>query len=141
MKNYRKIGYLIVMLMFFLSTHLFAQFEVSYHVPSVAAFGYEFNNGLNPEVRLVTNIPVDNFGIEAVLNYGFIRKTDYTFYGGLGISMINGDLGGFVPFGLNIYPFENKSFGFLMEAGPFVVQNANISLSGNVGLRYRFLKE
>jgi len=43
-----------------------------------------------------------------------------------------------IPVGLNIYPFENKSFGFQMEIAGLIGE-VDI-LRGSTGIRYRFNK-
>ena len=118
-----------------------AQFTISYHqsIISFAGFNYETKKGWIPELRLGTNMQIENISFEALINYGFIRKPEYTFYGGAGITLLDGYLSVFIPVGVNIYPFERKAFGFQMELGPSVWSNGSV-LRGSLGIRYRFIK-
>jgi len=56
-------------------------------------------------------------------------------YAGLGgrIRILEGIV---VPVSLNIYPFENKSFGFQIELAPILRESS--LLRGSWGIRYRF---
>lgn len=79
-----------------------------------------------------------------MFNYDWIEKENYEFYSG--ISLLGSTAGGptfGLPIGLNIYPFENKSFGFLMEFAPdlpFGEGNGGY-FTGSWGIRYRFNKK
>lgn len=98
----------------------------------------EFGNKWIPELRIGTNTYVDFLPLEFVFNRIFLRNERIDFYGGLG-ARVNNFPGLVVPFGLNIYPFEKKDFGFHIEAAPIIGKNA--VLRGSFGLRYRFLKD
>lgn len=61
----------------------------------------------------------DDTSLELVLNYKFIRKDMLEAYAGIGgrVQIFEGLV---ILLGMNIYPFENKRFGFQMEiAGLF----------------------
>jgi hypothetical protein len=88
---------------------------------------------------LGTNKLFENISFEALINYGFISKPEYTFYGGAGLTILDGAISGYIPVGLNIYPFERKTFGFQMELGPSIAENP--LLRGSFGIRYRFIKK
>jgi hypothetical protein len=115
-----------------------AQFTASYHQSATPFVGvnYAFANGLMPEMRIFTDLYLDYFAIEAVVLYGLIRKTDYTLYAGAGLNTHVNTSGVAVPMGLNLYPFENKNFGFQMELAPIIGEEAVIR--GSLGIRYRF---
>ncbi len=138
--NHLKIKLLFCFLLLFSTKSLIAQFTVDYSVPSLIGFNYEFSNGFIPEVRIGTNATIEDINIEALFNYGFIKKPDYTFYAGLGINFMKNQMGGLIPIGLNIYPFEKKAFGFQIETGPELIFNGEFRIIGRAGIRYRFLK-
>ncbi len=115
-----------------------AQFGVSYHLlHSNINFNYQFNEKFIPEVRLSTNRDFDFLDLEATFSYVFHRNSLVDAYAGAGISTENYTYL-MVPVGLNIYPFEQKNFGFLLEVSPMLGENAY--LRGDVGIRYRFMK-
>ena len=76
-------------------------------------------------------------GLELVLNHVFIENETYQFYGGLG-GRANYFSGLVIPVGLNIYPSENKNFGFQMEMAGLIGE-VDI-LRSSTGIRYRFNK-
>lgn len=117
-----------------------AQWTASYHHSSMPFIGInkEFGNKWIPELRIGTNTYVDFLPLEFVFNRIFLRNERIDFYGGLG-ARVNNFPGLVVPFGLNIYPFEKKDFGFHIEAAPIIGEDA--VLRGSFGLRYRFLKD
>jgi hypothetical protein len=45
-----------------------------------------------------------------------------------------------IPVGLNIFPFETKSFGFHIELSPIIAFDDEALLRGSWGIRYRFLE-
>lgn len=125
------------------SQGLKAQFTVSYHQSFVhfAGFNYETPKGWIPELRIGTNMDFNSFSFETLIHHTLIKKPDYTFYGGAGLSIFDAEfLGIFIPAGLNIYPFQKKEFGFQMEIGPSFWGDGLI-LRGSVGIRYRFIKD
>lgn len=131
----------LILLAFFglISTASFAQWTVSYHQSNLPFLGVNKQLGEKflPEFRIGTDQYFDDLSLELDVNY-ILKKTDrFEFYGGLG-----GRIGNFegvvIPLGLNIYPFEQKDFGFHME-GAAIVGESNIA-RGSFGIRYRFLK-
>lgn len=124
----------------------FSQSIVSYHqAPNGAqvAYAYEFNDNLRPEIRLYPNTLIDDFLLKLMLNYDWIEKENYEFYSGISLlgSRVNGATLG-LPLGLNIYPFDNKRFGFMMEFAPSFPfdEGDGAYFSGSWGIRYRFIK-
>ncbi|WP_031426524.1 hypothetical protein [Flavimarina sp. Hel_I_48] len=117
----------------------FSQFKVGFHQSNLPfiALGYEIQDRFTPELRLGSDQFIEDLSIEAVLTYKFINKEDYNFYGGLGYKTTIYE-GLVIPIGFNFYPFENKKFGFHIEAAPILL-NADI-LRGSFGIHYRFLK-
>jgi hypothetical protein len=105
--NFEMKIYLTLLLLFLLATpiDLRAQFTVSYHqsIFSFAGFNYETEKGWIPEVRLGTNKLFENISFEALINYGFISKPEYTFYGGAGLTILDGAISGYIPVGLSTF--------------------------------------
>ncbi len=125
----------------------YAQFGVSYHLNNAyIGFNYQINDRFLPEARFSTFNTFDEIDWEVNLSYIFLRKDVVDAYAGAGITYFgdfsnDGQFINFlvVPIGLNIYPFENKSFGFLIEIAPMI--GSEPVLRGNVGLRFRFMKK
>ena len=128
---------LVLLLLAFIPSIVFAQFGVSFHQSNLPFVGinYEIKNKLRAELRLGTDNYFENTSIEGVLTYDLVKKDDYEFYAGLGVRA-NGFTGLVIPVGLNIYPFTAKQFGFHIEVAP-IVDDASI-LRGSWGIRYRF---
>ncbi|WP_225000153.1 hypothetical protein [Cesiribacter sp. SM1] len=119
-----------------------AQLSVGYHQSNLpfVSIGYEINERLMPELRIGTDLVINNFSPELVLTYQFINKPDYEFYAGLGYRD-NTFRGPILPVGLNLFPFERKNFGFHLEVAPIIVIEGRSVLRGSFGIRYRFAGE
>ncbi|MHA7130504.1 hypothetical protein [Algoriphagus namhaensis] len=116
-----------------------AQWTVSYHQSNLpfAAVNYQIGQRFVPEFRVGTDNFFTDLDVELVANVLIVKKESFQFYGGAGPRL--GDFSGIVvPFGMNIFPFSEKSFGFHMELAP-IIGEVDI-LRGSFGLRYRFLK-
>jgi hypothetical protein len=131
-----------ILLAFFglISTVSFAQWTLSYHQSNLPFLGVNKQLGERflPEFRVGTDQYFSDLSLELDANV-IIKNTDrFQFYGGLGGRI--GDFAGLViPLGLNIYPFEQKDFGFHIEGAGIV---GELSLfRGSFGIRYRFLKD
>ncbi len=126
-------------LIFVASLKGLAQIGVSYHdsAPSFLGINYTIKNRLMSEVRVGTDVFNEDIGMELVATYILNKNNEnYHIYLGLGAhSGIHGD-GVAIPVGINIYPFENKSFGFQTEVAPIFGENP--WLRGSWGIRYRF---
>lgn len=124
----------------FISTASFAQWTVSYHQSNLPFLGVnkQFGERFLPEFRVGTDQFFSDLSLELNANL-IIKSTDrFQFYGGLGGRI--GDFAGLViPLGLNIYPFEQKDFGFHIE-GAGLLGDQSI-FRGSFGIRYRFLKD
>ncbi len=122
-----------------------SQSIVSYHQSpngGQAAYAFEFNDKLRPEIRLFPNTLIDDFLLKLLVSYDWIEKNNYEFYSGaalLGALGAGGATFG-LPIGLNIYPFENTNFGFLMEFSPNfpLDEGGGAYFAGSWGIRYRF---
>jgi len=115
-----------------------SQFSVSYHSSQLSFFGvnYTYKSRLINEFRTSTDINGENAYFEFVSNYNFARKKEeYDSYIGLGYYTL-GDGGLVIPVGINIYPFERKSFGFLSEVAYLSGEDI---IRGSLGIRYRFI--
>lgn len=94
-----------------------------------------------PELRIGTNLYLtSDFSPELVLNYQFVNKQDYEFYAGLGFR-VNTIPGLVLPLGLNIFPFDQRKFGFHIETTPMLEFEGDFILRGSWGIRYRFTAE
>lgn len=142
--NLRKIFLLVTFLLF--ANLIYAQFGVGYQYSEVhpnIAVSYGAPNRLWGELRLAADIEISNFSPEIMGLYNFVKADDFDFYGGVGvkINLISGPL---AVAGLNIYPFENKQFGFLLELGLIFDRDGyepDSILRGLTGFRYTFNKD
>lgn len=131
----------LIVVFWFMSTAVFAQVGVSYHQSNLPFFGvnYEFAEKFLAEVRLGTDSYFEDVSLEGVFTYQFVNKEDYEVYIGVGGRIQNLE-GLVIPFGVNIFPFEQKKFGAHIELSPIITgENGNV-LRGSWGIRYRFLK-
>ncbi|WP_439882763.1 hypothetical protein ACSX1A_06240 [Pontibacter sp. MBLB2868] len=128
-----------VVIFLFISTASFAQFGVSFNQSNLpfAGLNYEINNRFLPELRIGTDNYFDDTSLELTLNYIFIRSETVNVYAGVGgrVQILEGVV---VPVGLNIYPFEEKKFGFQIELAGILRESS--LLRGSWGIRYRFAK-
>lgn len=115
-----------------------AQFGVSYHASalSFAGVNYTYKSAITGELRLSTDINADDAYYEFVGVYNLSRKKEeYDTYIGLGGNTSNdGSL--VIPLGINVYPFEQKAFGFHTEVSYFFGEEI---IRGTLGFRYRFI--
>jgi hypothetical protein len=124
----------------------FSQSIVSYHQSpngGEAAYAFEFKDKFRPEIRLFPNTLMDDLFVRLMFNYDWVERKDFEFYSGLSFLGGANNQGAFgLPIGLNIYPFNNKNFGFLMEFIPsFPAGEGNGGyFTGSWGIRYRFNK-
>jgi hypothetical protein len=130
----------LIIILLFISNAAFAQFGVSAHQSELpfVGFYYEINDHIRPELRLGTDNYLEDISIELVATYDIINKEDYEFYAGAG-ARFNIFEGMVIPVGLNIFPFESKSFGFQIELSPILFGDSGDLLRGSWGIRYRFL--
>lgn len=121
--------------LFLIFANVNAQFTVAYHQSNLpfAAFSYHFNK-FYPELRVGMDSSSPYFEVGA--GFKAIQKEDYEFYFGIGYGFNGTWLA--IPVGLNIYPFENKNFGFQMEVSPLLMDTG---VRGSLGIRYRFDKK
>lgn len=119
-----------------------AQWCVSYHQSDLPFVGvnYTFSERFMPELRLGTDRYFEDVTLEGTFNYQYVQREEYQLYAGLGVIVVKGGAGVLIPAGILIYPFENKKFGFHMEATPVLIENNHL-LRGSWGIRYRFLRE
>lgn len=132
--------HLICLVFLLVSSAAFAQWTASYHQGALPFIGInrQIGNKWIPELRIGTNVELESLPLEFVFNRIFFHNDRVDFYGGLG-ARPNNFAGLVIPFGLNIYPFEKKDFGFHIEGAPIIGESA--VLRGSFGLRYRFLKD
>lgn len=134
----------IILLAFFglFSTASFAQWTVSFHQSNLPFLGVNKQLGEKwlPEFRVGTDTYFEDISAELAGNYIFKKTDRFEFYGGAGLRVGNFE-GIVVPVGLNIYPFEQKDFGFHLEGAPILTFNDGSLFRGSFGIRYRFLKD
>lgn len=129
--------FLFVMML--LPAALCAQWEVSYHQSNLpfAGVGYTFQERFNPELRLNTDVDIEDIAVEGVFKYKIILRDSYAFYAGLGLRSTFFE-GLVVPVGLEVYPFASRQFGIHMEMAPLLGSADGDVLRGSWGIRYRF---
>ncbi|SFU07768.1 hypothetical protein SAMN04489724_3738 [Algoriphagus locisalis] len=119
----------------------FSQTTISFHQSNLPFIGvnYQFGERFIPEFRVGTDTNLENLTAELAANYIFKKTDRFEFYGGAGLRV--GFIDGIViPVGLNIYPFEQKDFGFHMEGAPIFGFGDDQVFRGSFGIRYRFAK-
>ena len=135
----KRLLFLLIAALFFFVSKSRAQLSVGYHQSSfvsLIAVGYETGDRFSPEIRIGTNVYLNDPVIEVVGRYDFIQKEKYDFYAGLG-GLFLSDYGGIVaPVGFVFYPFEERKFGFHLEAAPMVGED--VILRGSWGIIYKF---
>lgn len=119
-----------------------AQFGVSAHQSELPfiGFNYELDERWRPELRIGTDNYFELVSVELDLSYDILNKEEYEFYAGAGLRLNYWD-GVVIPLGLNIFPFQSKSFGFHIELSPIIVFDDEPLLRGSWGIRYRFLRK
>lgn len=133
--------YLALTVLIFISHLTYGQLGLSYHQSSLPFMGinYGFADRFAAEVRLSTDMYFWDFSPELVVTYNYFDKEDYELYAGIGGRANN--LGGLVlPFGLRVYPFDAKAFGFHLEVAPLLGEHDGV-LRGSWGINYRLIKE
>lgn len=89
-----------------------------------------------------------NVGLELVGAYNFVQKADVNGYVGLGLGLFDhyhprrdrdyNEVYLAIPVGVLIKPFDNKNFGFLIEAAPVFYDEYGSYLRGGIGVKYTF---
>ncbi|MCB0629320.1 MAG: hypothetical protein R2824_04090 [Saprospiraceae bacterium] len=136
-------GYLsaLVLTLLFVAQNATAQFGVSFHQSRIGFVGinYEAGRHFMAEFRISTDVLFETLALEGIGALRIGRSEEINPYVGLGFRFDPENLGAgiLLPIGMNIYPFENKRFGFHLELAPIVGENAIVR--GSWGIRYRFL--
>ncbi|MFC5626751.1 hypothetical protein [Algoriphagus winogradskyi] len=123
------------------SSVAFSQTTITFHQSNLPFLGvnYQFGEKFIPEFRLGTDQYIEDLSAELVANYIFKKKDNFEFYGGAGFRVGSFD-GIVIPVGLNIYPFDQKDFGFHIEGAPILGFSDDSLFRGSFGIRYRFAK-
>lgn len=89
-----------------------------------------------------------DLGLELMGGYNFVRKSEVNAYVGAGLGLFgdhhrhhdhhHDDVYLAIPFGVLIKPFDNKNFGFLVEAAPVFASHHDGYLRGGIGFKYTF---
>jgi len=90
---------------------------------------------LRTEARFGVDNYFEEMSLEGIVTYDLVKKVDYGLYGGVG-GRVNSLEGLVVPAGINIFPLNNKQFGFHLEAAALLGENS--ILRGSWGIRYQF---
>lgn len=117
------------------------QIGIAYHQSNLPFVGinYEFKDRFRVEPRIGVDNFLDDVSIELIATYDVVNKQDFEIYAGFGLRA--GDFSGpVVPVGLNLFPFEDKRFGFHMEIAAVAFFEDDSVLRGSWGIRYRFLR-
>lgn len=124
-----------------ISVSSYSQTTITFHQSNLPFLGvnYQFGEKFIPEFRVGTDTFFETMSAELVANYIFTKTDRFDFYGGAGLRVGAFD-GVVVPIGLNIYPFEQKDFGFHIEGAPIVAFDDGSLFRGSFGIRYRFNK-
>jgi hypothetical protein len=138
MKN--RLSFLLILTLFLVTRHVDsnAQWVVGFHDSSIPFIsgGYEFKEKIKVEVRPSINMLFEFMMLEGIGTYDIMESDNYEFYGGVGGRIGESLYGLVVPVGINLYPFQDKSFGFHMEMAPILGEE--FLLRGSWGIRYRF---
>ncbi len=128
----------LFLLCFFSLLPGYSQIGVSYHQSNLPFIGinYTIEDHIITEARVSTDVYTDNVSLEPTAVYIFHTNESVDAYGGLGVRFDNFQGLVVVPLGINIYPFENKSFGFHIEAAMLLGDHS--ILRGSWGARFRF---
>lgn len=110
---------------------------MSFHQSNIPFVGvnYEIKNKLRTEARLGVDSYFEEMSLEGVVTYDIFKKEDYELYGGVG-GRVNSLEGLVIPAGINIFPLNNKQFGFHLEAAALLGENS--ILRGSWGIRFQF---
>jgi hypothetical protein len=135
----KKILFIVCFGLFSLSAY--SQTTVAFHQSNLPFIGvnHQFGEKFIPELRVGTDQYFEDLSAELAANYIFKKTDRFEFYGGAGLRVGSFD-GIVIPVGLNIYPFEQKDFGFHMEGAPIIGFEDDSIFRGSFGLRYRFSK-
>lgn len=135
---------LIVFALLFSSYYSNAQFGVSIHQSNLPFFGLNYGIGdlFLPELRVGTDNFFEDTSVELCILYNFAQTDVVDAYSGFGgrLNLLEGIV---LPAGLNIYPFNNKAFGFHMELSAIFLTDSGEDgtiLRGSWGIRYRFVE-
>ena len=133
---------LFIALFCLISWTSFSQTTVTFHQSNLPFIGvnHQFGEKFIPEFRVGTDSYFETMSAELAANYIFKKTDRFEFYGGAGLRVGVFD-GVVVPVGLNIYPFDQKDFGFHIEGTPIIGFNDGALFRGSFGIRYRFIKD
>ncbi|MBC7920491.1 MAG: hypothetical protein H7Z75_05310 [Ferruginibacter sp.] len=116
-----------------------AQVNVAYHQSSLpfASVSYDLKR-FHPDLRISTDVSADDLSAELTLNYKFLNREDFYFYGGLG-GRVNAFAGLVIPVGVTVFPFNKKSLGFHAEIAVIGIGDENDPvLRGSWGIKFQF---
>jgi hypothetical protein len=129
----------IIAIIFICSQHTYtlAQLGIDFHQSNLPFIGltYDLKERFLTEFRISTDVEISSVSPELIFAYKIARTETFNFYAGIG-ARANVFYGAVIPIGVALYPFENKQFGFQIEAAPLIGEVG--ILRGSWGIRYRF---
>lgn len=136
-----KLQALLLLLALIVTPKAFSQVFMSYHQSNIpfAGIGYDFKR-FAPELRVSTNVFVDDISAEFVLPYKVISREDYYVDAGLGVRA-NVFRGLVLPVGVSAFPFQHKGLGFHAELALISDFESSAIFRGSWGIMYRFTRK
>ena len=115
----------------------YGQLGIDFHQSNLPFIGltYDIKKRFLNELRISTDVEITSVSPEFIFAYKIARTETLNFYAGIG-ARANVFYGAVIPIGFALYPFENKQFGFQIEAAPLIGEDT--ILRGSWGIRYRF---
>ncbi|MFK8056318.1 MAG: hypothetical protein AB8F78_09395 [Saprospiraceae bacterium] len=121
-----------------------AQLGVAFYQSDLQFIGinYEYKDRYRAELSIGVDQNIENVPFMLDVTYDILNKDHYEIYAGAGIILFNNETEGklTIALGINIFPFENRQFGFHIEALPVFI-NEDSLLLGSWGIRYKFGKD
>lgn len=115
-----------------------AQFGINLPVIGMPAIGlnYEIKDAWRPDIRISSDIDAKTINTFLLLTYDFINYDNHEAYLGMGLRSTN-VLGAAILGGVNLYPFNNKRFGFNIDQ-MIVFGERSVDINSSLGLRFKF---
>ena len=140
----RKLKFLILLVLSFLSIESFSQIGVtSYSIYSIAVNTSQ-NKRISGEIKTFANRPIKDISIEIDGFYNFKPRPYHLFSIGLGINItpfveVDQFYALTIPVSLEIYPLQDfKKLSLLFELTPEILAEEDVNLRHLWGIRYTF---
>ncbi|MGC9356104.1 MAG: hypothetical protein ACP5D9_19820 [Mariniphaga sp.] len=125
------------------SVNGFAQMSISYYSSSLSkiGLGYHINEKFRSELRLYSNMSVNDITPELVVCYNVVSKEYHNVYLGLGAT-VNYFTGFVLPVGVEFKPVEKfDRFSLHIELQPTLAFDNDLIVQSSWGIRYKFGKK